>query len=83
MAFLVLDDILVLEKNQGTGQRIVDGQLQSKPLLEVAVGNEVEWGMLGIATTKSAGKTYVFLYYTEAEADGKGVLLIAWRGTNW
>ena len=74
MAFLGPDDILVLEKNQGTVQRIINGQLQSKPLLEVPVGNEVEWGMLGIATTKNAGKTYVFLYYTEAEADGKGVL---------
>ena len=71
MAFLGPDDILVLEKNKGTVQRIVDGQLQSKPLLEVQVGNEIEWGMLGIATTKSAGKTYVFVYYTEAEADGK------------
>jgi glucose/arabinose dehydrogenase len=74
MAFLGPDDILVLEKNEGRVQRIINGQLQSKPLLEVPVGNEVEWGMLGIATTKNAGKTFVFLYYTEAEADGKGVL---------
>ena len=56
MAFLGPDDILVLEKNQGRVQRIINGELQSKPLLEVPVGNEVEWGMLGIATTKNAGK---------------------------
>ncbi|MGA7008882.1 MAG: hypothetical protein WB612_04000, partial [Nitrososphaeraceae archaeon] len=49
MAFLGPDDILVLEKNEGRVQRIINGQLQSKPLLEVPVGNEVEWGMLGIA----------------------------------
>ena len=71
MAFLGPDDILVLEKNKGTVQRIVNGHLQSGPLLEVPVGNEVEWGMLGIATTtSSAGKTYVFVYFTEAENDG-------------
>lgn len=74
MAFIGPDDILVLEKNKGTVQRIINGQLQSKPLLEVPVGNEVEWGMLGIATTKSAEKTYVFLYYTEADAHGGGIL---------
>src|SRR6478672_3770427 len=74
MAFIGPDDILVLEKNKGTVQRIINGQLQSKPLLQVPVGKEVEWGMLGIATTKSAEKTYVFLYYTEADADGGGIL---------
>jgi glucose/arabinose dehydrogenase len=75
MAFLGPDDILVLEKNQGTVQRIVNGHLQSEPLLQVRVGNEVEWGMLGVATTGPAttGKTYVFLYYTEADNAG-GVL---------
>jgi aldose sugar dehydrogenase len=73
MAFLGPNDILVLEKNQGTVQRIVNGHLQSEPLLEVQVGNEVEWGMLGIATTQapSSGKTYVFLYYTEADNSGQ------------
>jgi aldose sugar dehydrogenase len=76
MAFLAPNDILVLEKNKGTVQRIVDGQLQSRPLLQVPVGNEIEWGMLGIAVSKSQGKTYVFLYYTEAKNGGSaaGVL---------
>ena len=74
MAFIGPDDILVLEKNKGTVQRIINGQLQSKPLLEVPVGNEVEWGMLGIATTKSTEKTYVFLYCTEADAEGGAIL---------
>ena len=41
MAFLGPDDILVLEKNEGRVQRIFNGQLQSKPLLEMSVGNDV------------------------------------------
>jgi len=50
MAFLGPDDILVLEKNQGTVSRIVDGKMLSAPLLEVDnIGKQVEWGMLGIA----------------------------------
>ena len=74
MAFLAPNDILVLEKNKGTVQRIINGQLESKPLLQVPVGNEIEWGMLGIAISKNQGKTYVFLYYTEAKNGGGGVL---------
>ena len=46
MAFLAPNDILVLEKNKGTVQLIINGQLESKPLLQVPVGNEIEWGML-------------------------------------
>jgi hypothetical protein len=71
MAFLGHNDILVLEKNKGTVQRILNGHLESEPLLEVQVGDEIEWGMLGIATTENAGKTYAFVYYTEAGNDGE------------
>src|SRR5262245_46474930 len=70
MAFLGPNDILVLEKNKGTVRRIVNGHLESDPLLQVPVGNEVEWGMLGIAISQNPGKTYVFLYYTEAKGVG-------------
>jgi glucose/arabinose dehydrogenase len=71
MAFLAPDDILVLEKNTGKVQRIVNGSLQQNPLLQVRVGTEVELGMLGIAISKSQqGKTFVFLYYTEANSSG-------------
>jgi len=71
MAFLDPDDILVLEKNTGKVQRIVNGSLQQNPLLQVKVGTEVELGMLGIAISKSQqGKTFVFLYYTEANSSG-------------
>jgi aldose sugar dehydrogenase len=69
MAFLGPGDILVLQKNEGTVNRIVDGKLLEEPLLQVNVGQQVEWGMLGIAISKNIpGHTYVFLYYTEANS---------------
>jgi aldose sugar dehydrogenase len=69
MAFLGPDDILVLQKNEGTVNRIVDSKLIEEPLLQVNVGQQVEWGMLGIAISKNIpGHTYVFLYYTEANS---------------
>jgi glucose/arabinose dehydrogenase len=71
MAFLGPDDILVLEKNTGKVQRILNGSLQQTPLLQVKVGTEVELGMLGIAISKNQlGKTFVFLYYTETNNSG-------------
>jgi len=71
MAFLGPDDILLLEKNTGKVQRILNGTLQKDPLLQVKVGTEVEMGLLGIAISKNQqGKTFVFLYYTEANSSG-------------
>ena len=69
MAFIGPNDILVLEKNKGTVQRIVNGQMSAEPLLRVNVSSEVERGMLGIATSQDnqTGKSNVFLYYTESE----------------
>ncbi|CAN5361031.1 hypothetical protein BH18THE2_BH18THE2_39720 [soil metagenome] len=69
MAFVGPDDILVLEKNKGTVQRIVNGQMLDEPLLQVNVSSEVERGMLGIAISKDnqTGKPLVFLYFTESE----------------
>jgi glucose/arabinose dehydrogenase len=56
-----------LEKEKGTVDRIVNGNLIEKPLLKVNVATEVERGMLGIAISNKneGGHTYVFLYYTE------------------
>jgi glucose/arabinose dehydrogenase len=69
MAFLAKDDILVLEKNNGTIKRIIDGQVQTEPLLDLDVANQGERGMLGIATAKNVnGSTYVFLYLTESSS---------------
>ena len=69
MAFLGPNDILVLEKEKGTVDRIINGNLLAKPLLKVNVASEVEEGMLGIAISKNKTEsnnnhTYVFLYFT-------------------
>ena len=42
MAFLDADNMLVLEKDKGTVQRIVDGQIMRKPAIDVNVATEVE-----------------------------------------
>jgi glucose/arabinose dehydrogenase len=52
MAFLGLNDILVLEKDNGTVQRIVNGKMLPEPILDVNVANKYERGMLGIAVAK-------------------------------
>lgn len=71
MAFLGADDILVLEKNEGTVKRIVNGQMLPEPLLKVDVSTISERGMLGIAVAKDETAhtvPYVFLYYTRPTA---------------
>ena len=70
MAFLADNDILFLELFNGTVFRLIDGVLQPEPILDVNVSRVVgERGMLGIAVTKELDRTYVFLYYTEANVD--------------
>jgi glucose/arabinose dehydrogenase len=48
-------------------QRIVNGQMLKKPLLQVTVDGKDERGMLGITASKNESRnvTYVFLFYTE------------------
>ncbi|MDF0680940.1 MAG: PQQ-dependent sugar dehydrogenase [Candidatus Nitrosocosmicus sp.] len=71
MAFLGPNDILVTEKVTGKVMRVLDGQIQNEPVLDVPVANSIERGLLGIAVSKQVdGKTYVFLSYTES---GDGV----------
>jgi glucose/arabinose dehydrogenase len=66
MAFLGPNDILVIEKENGTVQRIIDGKMLPEPLLDVNVGRVSERGLLGIAVSKHVnGPTYVFLFYSE------------------
>lgn len=68
MAFLNPNDILVLEKNEGTVVRITDGHILPEPLLKVDVNISSERGMVGIAVAdREQGPTYVFLYYTEGD----------------
>ncbi|MFL6482587.1 MAG: PQQ-dependent sugar dehydrogenase, partial [Nitrososphaera sp.] len=72
MAFLgnSSDDIIVVEKDNGTVRRVIDGVVQSEPLVDVAVANDNntnERGLLGMAVApQNDSTTYVFLYYTES-----------------
>ena len=73
MAFLGSNDILVLENNEGTVKRIVNGVMLPEPLLDVNVATKGERCMCGIAVVPNNANrsdytrtTYIFLYYTEA-----------------
>ncbi|MDR4491193.1 MAG: PQQ-dependent sugar dehydrogenase [Candidatus Nitrosocosmicus sp.] len=71
MAFLGPNDILVTEKNTGKVMRVLNGQVQNDPVLDVPVASDIERGLLGIAISKhNDGKTYVFLSYMES---GNGI----------
>ena len=81
MAFIDNNNILVLEKG-GQVRLVLNGILQSRPVLQVPVDTESERGLLGIAimnSTKSGNAAttannnnnkFVFLYYTESK-DGQ------------
>ncbi|NOJ31195.1 MAG: hypothetical protein DA329_03535 [Candidatus Nitrosocosmicus sp.] len=67
MSFIANNDILVTEKNTGLVKRVLDGNIQDTPLLDVPVANDIERGLLGIAVSKQVdGKLFVFLSYTES-----------------
>jgi glucose/arabinose dehydrogenase len=71
MAFLDINDILVLERFNGKVKRIINDTLHPKPLLDVSVAAGAgERGMLGIAISNSTEHIHVFLYFTESEFDG-------------
>jgi aldose sugar dehydrogenase len=75
MAFLGMDDILVLEKDKGTIQRIVNGQIMNEPLIDVNVSTDVERCMCGIAVSMRNNTANIFLYYTESEVNDGGQAL--------
>ena len=66
LAFLGEDDLLVLEKNTGKVQRVVDGTVQST-VLDLAVNFGSERGLLGIALHPDfPTNPGVYLYWTES-----------------
>ena len=73
MAFLGLNDILVLDGNNGKVYRFIDGQMLKNPLIDLNSFNQD--GLIGITTVKNqTGPPYVFLYLNEAPAKyGKDV----------
>jgi len=74
MAFVGNNDLLVLEKNEGTVKRVLNGKVENNSLLDVAVANGVERGMLGISIMKTnTSLVHVFLYFTQSIKDGDDV----------
>lgn len=65
MAFLAADDILVLEKNEGTVKRIINNTMLDQPLLDFNVGTTGERGALGLAVARNQSKQYIFIYLIE------------------
>ena len=68
MAFIGPGDILVLQKADGRVRRVINGVLQPEQVLDVAVDNSSERGLLGIALHPDFPATpFVYLYYTESD----------------
>jgi aldose sugar dehydrogenase len=66
LAFLGPNDMLVLEKDTGRVQRVVNGSIQST-VLDLAVNNGSERGLLGIALhPRFLVNGFVYLYWTES-----------------
>ncbi|HET6780139.1 MAG TPA: PQQ-dependent sugar dehydrogenase [Nitrososphaera sp.] len=83
MAFLDHDDIVILEKN-GRVRLVSNGVLQPNPIFNVAVRNDSEQGMLGVAIANITNTTMtVFLYYTELDGDQtkNRIYEYEWNGT--
>lgn len=72
MAFLAPGDFLVLEK-AGTVRRVLNGVLQTTPVLTVFTNAASEYGLLGIAINSETPRK-VFLFYSEAATQG-GMLI--------
>jgi hypothetical protein len=65
MAFLDRSDFLILEKNSGQVRRVTNGVLQAQPVLDLAVNNFSERGLLGIALHPDfPANRGVYLYWT-------------------
>src|SRR5207253_9690999 len=66
MAFIGNNDFLVLEKDMGKVQRVVNGTIQSTAL-DLAVNSASERGALGIALHPNFNiNHFVYLYWTES-----------------
>ena len=67
LAFLGPNDILVLEKNTGQVRRVINGIIQSQPVLDLAVNFASERGLLGIALHPNfPTNPGIYLYWTES-----------------
>lgn len=67
MVFLGPRDMLVLQKADGRVRRVINGVLQPGLVLDVAVDNNSERGVLGIALHPNFPTTpFVYLYFTQS-----------------
>ena len=93
MAFIGPNDILVLQKNDGRVRRIIGGVLQTDAVLDVAVDNSSERGLLGVALHPDFSMNhFVYLYYTQSgtandtsgspDPIGNRVYRYTWNGSN-
>ena len=85
MAFLGMNDFLVLEKNNGIVLRVVNDSALPKPMIDVNVANKQERGLLGVAILRNhnvrdyqikepnTNSTKILLFYTESEKDGNDI----------
>ena len=75
IAFLGSDDIVVLEKNEETVRRIVNGQMLDEPVLDLGNTTRITGCLCDIAILRNDnGTSYAFLYYIQLEVteeDGK------------
>jgi glucose/arabinose dehydrogenase len=71
MAFIGPGEFLLVERNEGKVYRVLNGQLDLKPLLDVNVATDGYRGMLGIVASTINDITNIFLYFTESnDRDG-------------
>ncbi len=90
MAFVGAGDILVLQKNNGQVRRVLNGELQASPVLDLDVSNDSERGLLGIVLRPSFSANHlVYLYFTESSTGADGgsptfnrVVRYTWDGNN-
>jgi glucose/arabinose dehydrogenase len=68
MAFTGSNEFLILERNEGKVYNVINGKIDSKPLLDVNVATDGYRGMLGIAVSTSQNNTSIFLYFTEGNS---------------
>jgi glucose/arabinose dehydrogenase len=67
MAFVGPGDILVLQKGNGRVRRVINEVLQPGEVLDVAVNNASERGLLGIAIHPNFPSTpFVYLYFSQS-----------------
>ena len=71
MAFIGVNDILVLQKNDGRVRRVINGVVQPGEVLDVNVDSFNGRGLLGITLHPNfATNGFVYLYYTKSTTAG-------------